>query len=44
VVAAVGVAGPMTRLTRRSVATIVPHVIAAADQVSARLGYRARAA
>jgi IclR family KDG regulon transcriptional repressor len=44
VVAAVGVAGPVTRLTRRSVATIVPHVIAAADQVSARLGYRARAA
>jgi IclR family transcriptional regulator, KDG regulon repressor len=44
VVAAVGIAGPVTRLSKRSVATIMPHVIATADQVSARLGYRARAA
>jgi IclR family KDG regulon transcriptional repressor len=43
VVAAVGIAGPVTRLSKRSVATIVPHVIAAADLVSARLGYQARA-
>ena len=44
VVAAVGIAGPVTRLSKKSVAAIVPHVIATADQVSARLGYRARAA
>src|SRR5499433_2464585 len=43
VVAAVGIAGPATRLSKRSVATIIPHVIATADQVSSRLGYRARA-
>jgi len=44
VVAAVGVAGPATRLTRKAAAGAIPHVIATADQVSARLGYRARAA
>jgi IclR family transcriptional regulator, KDG regulon repressor len=44
VVAAVGIAGPVTRLSKRSVASIMPQVIATADQVSARLGYRARAA
>lgn len=44
VVAAVGVAGPETRLSKRAVTTVVPHVITAADLVSARLGYRARAA
>lgn len=44
VVAAVGIAGPVTRLSKRSVAAIVPHAIAAADLVSTRLGYRARAA
>jgi len=44
VVAAVGIAGPVTRLSKRSVASIIPQVIATADQVSARLGYRARAA
>src|SRR5213078_840712 len=44
VVAAVGIAGPVTRLSKRAVTTIAPHVIAAADLVSARLGYRARAA
>lgn len=44
VVAAVGIAGPETRLSRRAVAAIVPHVITAADLVSAQLGYRARAA
>src|SRR5262245_31682676 len=43
VVASVGIAGPVTRLSKRSVVTIIPHLIAAADQVSARLGYRARA-
>jgi IclR family transcriptional regulator, KDG regulon repressor len=44
VVAAVGIAGPVTRLSRKAVAGVIPHVIATADQVSARLGYRARAA
>src|SRR5215510_13777517 len=41
VVAAVGIAGPETRMSKRAVTTIVPHVITAADLVSARLGYRA---
>ena len=40
VVAAVGIAGPATRLTRKSIASVTPSVIAAAEQVSARLGYR----
>jgi IclR family KDG regulon transcriptional repressor len=40
VVAAVGIAGPATRLTRKSIASVMPSVIAAAEQVSARLGYR----
>jgi DNA-binding IclR family transcriptional regulator len=44
VVAAVGVAGPVTRLSKKAAAAIVPRVIAAADQVSARLGFRERAA
>jgi DNA-binding IclR family transcriptional regulator len=42
VVAAVGIAGPVTRLSKKAVAAIVPHAIAAADLVSVRLGYRAR--
>jgi len=44
VVGAVGIAGPVTRLSKKSVATFIPHVIATADQVSVRLGYRSRAA
>ena len=40
VVAAVGIAGPVTRLTKKSIAAFMPHVIATADQVSTRLGYR----
>jgi DNA-binding IclR family transcriptional regulator len=40
VVAAVGIAGPVTRLSKKSIATVMPHVIATADQVSVRLGYR----
>jgi DNA-binding IclR family transcriptional regulator len=44
VVAALGIAGPVTRMSKKAVAGIIPHVIATADQVSARLGYRARAA
>src|SRR5713226_1814078 len=38
VVAAVGIAGPVTRLTKKSIAAFIPHVIATADQVSTRLG------
>jgi len=44
VVAAVGIAGPVTRLSKKAVAGVIPHVIATADQVSMRLGYRPRAA
>ena len=44
VVAAVGIAGPAARLTKKAVAAFIPHVIATADQVSVRLGYRAQAA
>jgi IclR family transcriptional regulator, KDG regulon repressor len=44
VVAAVGIAGPVMRLSRKSIAAFIPHVIATADLVSARLGYRGRAA
>ena len=40
VVASLGIAGPATRLSRKSIAGVMPHVIATADQVSARLGYR----
>jgi IclR family KDG regulon transcriptional repressor len=42
VVAAVGIAGPLTRLSKKSIAGVMPHVIATADLVSARLGYRGR--
>jgi len=40
VVAAVGLAGPVTRLSKKAIATFVPHVIETADLVSRRLGYR----
>jgi IclR family KDG regulon transcriptional repressor len=40
VVAAVGIAGPVTRLSKKAVAAVMPHVIATADLVSTRLGYR----
>src|SRR6516162_5295144 len=42
VVAAVGIAGPQTRLSKKSIAAVMPHVIATADLVSMRLGYRGR--
>jgi DNA-binding IclR family transcriptional regulator len=44
VVAAIGLAGPVSRLSRKALATYVPHVIETAAAISARLGYRARAA
>jgi DNA-binding IclR family transcriptional regulator len=40
VVASVGVAGPVTRMSKKAIATFVPHVIETADLVSRRLGYR----
>lgn len=43
VVAAVGLAGPVTRLSKKVTATFVPFVIETADLVSSRLGYRAGA-
>ena len=44
VVAAIGVAGPVSRLSKKTVAAFIPHVVATADAISARIGYRARAA
>jgi IclR family transcriptional regulator, KDG regulon repressor len=40
VVAAVGLAGPATRLSKKTIAAFMPHVIETADLVSSRLGYR----
>jgi DNA-binding IclR family transcriptional regulator len=44
VVAAIGLAGPVSRLSRKALATFVPHVIETAAAISARLGWRERAA
>ena len=44
VVAAIGLAGPVSRLSKKALATYLPHVIETAAAISARLGYRARAA
>ena len=41
VVAAVGLAGPIQRLTRKDLRGLAPQVIASADAISARLGFRA---
>lgn len=43
VVAAIGVAGPVSRLSKKAVAAYVPHVIETAAAISARLGHRGRA-
>ncbi|HUI95931.1 MAG TPA: IclR family transcriptional regulator [Xanthobacteraceae bacterium] len=40
VVAAVGVAGPVSRLSKRSLSAFMPHVVRTADAISARLGHR----
>jgi len=40
VIAAVGVAGPATRLSKRTVSAFAPHVIETAASISRRLGYR----
>jgi DNA-binding IclR family transcriptional regulator len=42
VVSAVGLAGPIQRLTKRDLRAFVPQVVSTADAVSARLGYGAR--
>jgi IclR family transcriptional regulator, KDG regulon repressor len=43
VVAAVGLAGPVSRLSKKALSTYIPHVIETAAAISARLGYRVRA-
>jgi DNA-binding IclR family transcriptional regulator len=42
VVAAVGLAGPTQRLTKKELRRIVPQVVATAEGISARMGYRPR--
>jgi IclR family KDG regulon transcriptional repressor len=44
VVAAVGLAGPVSRLSKKALSTYIPHVIETAAAISARLGHRVRAA
>lgn len=39
-IAAVGLAGPIQRLTKKELRRLVPHVVHTADGVSARMGYR----
>jgi len=43
VVAAVGVAGPVSRLTKKTLASFAPHVIGTAAAISARIGHSGRA-
>src|SRR5262249_60514020 len=40
VVAAIGLAGPVSRLSKKALATFIPHVIETAAAISARLGHR----
>jgi DNA-binding IclR family transcriptional regulator len=44
VVAAIGLAGPVSRLSKKALTTFVPHVIETAAAISARLGHRGRLA
>jgi IclR family transcriptional regulator, KDG regulon repressor len=44
VVAAVGVAGPVSRLTKKTLSSFAPHVVAAAASISVRLGHSGREA
>ena len=39
VTAAIGVAAPVQRMTRKSMQTAAPNVVAAAESISKRLGY-----
>jgi len=43
VVAAIGLAGPVSRLSKKALSTHIPHVIETAAAISARLGHRVRA-
>jgi DNA-binding IclR family transcriptional regulator len=43
VVAAVGLAGPVSRLSKKALSTYIPHVVETAAAISARLGHRVRA-
>jgi DNA-binding IclR family transcriptional regulator len=43
VVAAVGVAGPSQRLSRKAIGGIAPNVVRTARSISARLGHRLKA-
>jgi DNA-binding IclR family transcriptional regulator len=42
VVAAIGLAGPVSRLSKKALSSFIPHVIETAAAISARLGHRAR--
>ena len=44
VVAAIGLAGPVSRLSKKTLASFIPHVVETAAAISARLGHRGRAA
>jgi DNA-binding IclR family transcriptional regulator len=44
VVAAIGLAGPVSRLSKKALASFIPHVIETAAAISGRLGHRARTA
>ena len=44
VIAAIGLAGPLTRLSKKTVAAFIPHVIETAAAISTRLGFRTRVA
>ena len=43
VIAAIGLAGPVSRLSKKALASFIPHVIESAEAISARLGFRTRA-
>jgi IclR family KDG regulon transcriptional repressor len=44
VIAAIGLAGPVSRLSKKALSAYAPHVIETAAAISARLGHRSRAA
>lgn len=44
VIAAIGLAGPVSRLSKKALAAFIPHVVETAAAISARLGYRTRMA
>ena len=44
VIAAIGLAGPISRLSKKALSAFIPHVIETAAAISARLGFRTHAA